>query len=94
MHEEALIRDLRRKLEEIARSEGVDRILRVHVWVGALSHLSPETLSDRWPRLVEGTAAQGSALSIERSSDVADARAQEIILAKVDVRVDDAPARS
>ncbi|MFZ0700042.1 MAG: hydrogenase/urease maturation nickel metallochaperone HypA [Thermoplasmata archaeon] len=85
MHEEVLFRDLRRKLEEIAREERVTEISRVSVWVGALSHVSEETLRSRWPMTVEGTAARSSRLEVQISTDVNDPRAAGIVLTHVDV---------
>ena len=85
MHEEALLRDLRRRLEELARAENPERITRVSLWVGALAHTSEETLRSRWPATVEGTAAEGSRLDIELSPDVHDPRAGGIVLVRVDV---------
>ena len=85
MHEEVLYRDLRRKLEEIARAEHALRISRVAVWVGALSHVSEETLRARWPTTVEGTAARSARLEVRLSTDVDDPRAGDIVLAQVDV---------
>jgi hydrogenase nickel incorporation protein HypA/HybF len=85
MHEEALLRDLRRKLEELAHQERASRITRVALWVGALAHVTPDTLRARWPETVAGTAAQGSALEIESSTDIHDPRAGGIVLTHVDV---------
>ncbi|EQD63551.1 hypothetical protein B1B_06989 [mine drainage metagenome] len=90
MHEEALFRDLRRKLEEIAREEHAAQISRVSVWVGALSHVSEEILRSRWPTTVEGTAARSSRLEVQLSTDVNDPRATRIVLTQLDItdRVD------
>lgn len=85
MHEETLFRDLRRKIEEIAREEHVAEISRVAVWVGALSHVSEEALRSRWPMTVEGTAARSARLEVQISTDVDDPRASAIILTHVDV---------
>ena len=83
MHEEALLRDLRRELDEIARREGVERITRVRLRVGALCHVSPETLRDRWAALVAGSPARDATLEIETSQDTRDLRAQDVVLADV-----------
>jgi hydrogenase nickel incorporation protein HypA/HybF len=85
MHEEALLRDLRRKLVEIARREHVERISRVALWVGALAHVSEETLRTRWDGTVEGTPAEHAGLEIQFSSDLDDPRAQGIVITHVDV---------
>ncbi len=83
MHEEALLRDLRRELLEVARRERVDRITRVRLRVGALCHVSPETLRSRWRELVADTPARDAALEIESSPDPRDSRAQDVVLADV-----------
>jgi hydrogenase nickel incorporation protein HypA/HybF len=92
MHEEALLRDLRRKLEEISRNENVDRITRVRIRLGALCHVSPESLRGRWSLLVADSRAAGAALEVERAADPHDPRAQDVVL--VEVGVADRPARS
>jgi hydrogenase nickel incorporation protein HypA/HybF len=93
MHEETLLRDLRRKLDQISRDEGVERITQVRIRVGALCHITPETLRSRWSALVAGSAASGATLKVEASADPHDPRAQDVIL--VDVAVTDAePKRS
>ncbi len=85
MHEEALLRDLRRKLVDIAQREHVERISRVALWVGALAHVPEETLRSRWAGTVEGTPAEGARLEIQLSSDLTDPRAQGIVITHVDV---------
>ena len=83
MHEEALVRDLRRKLVELAEAHPDSRIVRVHMWVGALSHLTAPELDRRWTEATRGTAAEGSKLSIDLSSDLTDPRAQGVLLRDV-----------
>ena len=87
MHEETLLRDLRRKVQEVARREGQVPIRRVRVWIGALSHVRASTLEERWPEVVAGTPAQGSRLEVEVSDDPTDPVAQGIRL--VELTVDD-----
>ncbi|MGA8275084.1 MAG: hydrogenase maturation nickel metallochaperone HypA [Thermoplasmata archaeon] len=87
MHEEALLRDLRRKIEEVARTEGDLPIRSVRLWVGALAHVTPTALRLRWPEVVAGTPAQGGHLVIELSEDPRDPAAQGIRL--VEMTVDD-----
>lgn len=84
MHEDALLRDLRRKLEEIARTGPIDRITCVRLWVGALAHTNAASLHRRWAETVVGTAAEGSRLEVESSTDVGDPRANGIVLVAVD----------
>jgi hydrogenase nickel incorporation protein HypA/HybF len=85
MHEEAMLQDLRRKLVEVTGREGVPRVARVRLWVGALSHVSEAQLRREWPRVVEGTPAQAAALDVTASSDLDDPRAQGLVLVSLDV---------
>lgn len=85
MHEEALLRDLRRKLEEVARETRARRITRVSIWVGALCHLTPESLKTHWQDTMVGTPASSASLSVEASQDIDDPGAESVILKSVDV---------
>lgn len=85
MHEEALLKDLRRKLLEVTDREGAPRVARVRLWLGALSHVSERQLRDEWPRVVEGTPAQSAALDVTTSHDLEDPRAQGLVLVSLDV---------
>jgi hydrogenase nickel incorporation protein HypA/HybF len=85
MHEETLLRDLRRKLVEVARREGDLPIHRVRIWIGALAHTTPEALRRRWPEVVAGTPAQRAALEIGVSDDPFDPAAQGIRLVEFTV---------
>jgi hydrogenase nickel incorporation protein HypA/HybF len=85
MHEEAMLQDLRRKLVEIVGQEGSPRVVRVRLWVGALSHVSEEQLRQQWWRVVEGTGAQSAALDVTTSGDLNDPRAQGLVLVSLDV---------
>ncbi|MFZ0829580.1 MAG: hydrogenase/urease maturation nickel metallochaperone HypA [Thermoplasmata archaeon] len=83
MHEEAMLQDLRRKLVEVTDREGVPRVARVRLWVGALSHVSEDQLRRQWPRVVDGTAAQSAALEVTASRDIEDPRAQGLVLLSI-----------
>ena len=85
MHEEALAADLRRKLEELGRSDPSRRIVAVRLWVGALSHLTEPALRVLWPRITGGTCAEAARLDVEVSDDPADPRAQGVVLVSIDV---------
>ncbi len=85
MHEEVLLRDLVRKVEEVTRAQEALRASSVRLWVGALSHFSEATLRSRWPEAVRGTPAEGSRLEVEVSGDVNDPRATGLLLVSLDV---------
>ena len=92
MHEEALLRDLMRKIEEIARANGSVRVRRVRVWIGALSHLSEQQLCRGWSDRTQGTVAEGSVVEVELSHDRTDPRAMGVVLKSIDTE-DEPPPR-
>lgn len=85
MHEEAMLRDVVRKAEEVARTEGPARVTRVRLWVGARSHLGGPELKERWADAVRGTALSGAEVEVETSTDHRDANAERVILRSLDV---------
>ena len=85
MHEEALLKALRRELTELARAEGADRISRVALRIGALSHVTEAALRARWSETVRGTPAESARLEVALSEDLGDPRAASIVLVSVDV---------
>jgi len=91
MHEETLLRDLRRKVCEVAPAGGKVRIVRVRLWVGALAHITPDSIRRRWPEVVADTSAAECELDIELSPDPSDPAAQGVRL--VDMIADDGPGR-
>jgi len=85
MHEEAMLRDLVRKAEEVARREGAVRVTRVRLWVGARAHLAGPELKDRWAHAVSGTPLSGAEVEIETSRDRLDPNAENVMLRSLDV---------
>lgn len=85
MHEEAMLRDVIRKAEEVARHEGARRVTRVRLWVGARSHLGGPELRDRWADAVSGTALAGAELMVENSDNRNDPNAESVMLRSLDV---------
>jgi len=85
MHEEAMLRDVVRKAEEVARRQSASRVTRVRLWVGARSHLAGPELKDRWAHAVSGTALSGADVEVEVSRDRSDPNADRLILRSLDV---------
>lgn len=85
MHEEAMLRDLVRKAEEVARQEGAGRVTRVRIWVGARSHLAGPELEARWADAVRGTPLEGAPVAVELSTDRTDPNAEAVVLRSLDV---------
>ena len=85
MHELGLIRDLLRKIGEIASEHGGGRVEQATVRLGALAHISADHLREHFERGTEGTLAEGARLVVEVADDPDDPRAQEIVLVSVDL---------
>ncbi len=65
MHELSVALNLLEGVQETAARDGIERILAVHVRVGALSGIAPEALKFSWELATAGTVAANSALRIE-----------------------------
>lgn len=85
MHEASLMTDLMHQLQKIADTEKAERITEVHVWLGALSHMSREHFTEHFETAAKGTIAEGANLKITVSDDPDDPNAQTIILEGVEV---------
>ncbi len=87
MHELSLLSNLMRRLDTIAENQNAQRIAKVRVCLGALSHISAEHFRDHFHAAALGSLAEGAKLDIREMSDTQDPNAQDIILESVDVIV-------
>lgn len=85
MHEAGLIKDLMRKILDIANERGAKRVVGVSVWLGALSHMSPEHFAEHFNAVAPGTIAEGAKLHSVVSEDEHHANAQGVLLESIDV---------
>jgi hydrogenase nickel incorporation protein HypA/HybF len=85
MHEFSLMADLLRKIEQVAADNGASRVVKVRVWLGALSHITPEHFREHFEDGVRGTVADGAELEVETSDDESHPEAQQILLKSLDV---------
>lgn len=85
MHEASLIRDLIAKVATLAAAQDAERVTRVSVWLGALSHMSPQHFREHFAAEARGTIADGAALDIETSQDIADPNAEALLLRSIEV---------
>lgn len=85
MHEFHLMADLLRKIEQVAREQGSDRVVSVDVWLGALSHISAGHFREHFVEGTLGTVAEGASLNVETSDDVENPDAQQILLKSIEV---------
>ena len=85
MHETALVRDVVRRIEDLAHATGARRITGAKIWLGALSHLSAEHFREHFVIEARGPKAAGAVLAIELSDDLDHPEAQHVRLESVDL---------
>ena len=88
MHEHGLINDLMRRIARAAEAEKGDRIVAVSVWLGALSHLSPDHFREHFERAAAGSPAAGARLDITASDDIHDAAAGDVLLKGIEIETE------
>ena len=85
MHERALMQDVMRKIEEVAREDGAARVTRIAVRLGALSHFTPEHFREHFEDASRGTMAEGAQVAATVDQDPAHERARDVVLESVEV---------
>jgi hydrogenase nickel incorporation protein HypA/HybF len=85
MHETALVRDVVRRIDELARATQARRVSGAKIWLGALSHLSAEHFREHFALEARDSLAAGAVLDIEVSDDLDDPHAQQVRLESVDL---------
>lgn len=85
MHEHSLMKNFMNKVLHVAGKEKAAKISKVSVWLGALSHMSPDHFKEHFDISAQGTIAEKASLDIEESHDIHDPNAQAIVLKSVDV---------
>ncbi|MEX0853166.1 MAG: hydrogenase maturation nickel metallochaperone HypA [Bauldia sp.] len=85
MHEHALIADLLREIVRTAESERARRVTAVTVWLGALSHVTPDHFAEHFERAAAGTIAEGAVIDAATSDDIHHPRAADVVLGGVEV---------
>lgn len=85
MHETALVRDIVRRIDDLAHATNARRVTGAKVWLGALSHLSAEHFREHFAVEARDTLAAGAVLDIEVSEDPDDPHAQHVRLQSVDL---------
>jgi hydrogenase nickel incorporation protein HypA/HybF len=79
------MRDVMRKIEEVALADGAARVTRVAVRLGALSHFTPDHFREHFVDASRGTIAEGAEVDALVDGDAADTRARDVILESVEV---------
>jgi hydrogenase nickel incorporation protein HypA/HybF len=89
VHERALMQDLMREIEAVARADGASRVTRVAVQLGALSHFTPEHFREHFVDASRGTLAEGAAVDATLAEDLYGPHAAGVVLESVEVEVPD-----
>ena len=87
MHEQSVLADLIRKVEDIARAERAVRVRSVTVKLGVLCHLSAAHLREHFRQATVGTILAEARLEVEELHGVTDPNALDVILDRVIVDV-------
>jgi hydrogenase nickel incorporation protein HypA/HybF len=85
VHEKALMEDLVRRIEAAACEEGADRVTRIRVRLGALSHFTEEHFREHFADASRGTVAEGAAVEATLDTDITAPGAQGVVLESIDV---------
>lgn len=85
MHEARLVRDLVDEIDRVAAEEHVDHIHTVRIEIGALSHVTPDSLQGTFELVAHGSPAQDAHLDISRSEDQNATYAHDVRLVSVSV---------
>jgi hydrogenase nickel incorporation protein HypA/HybF len=85
VHEAALIDALVRRIETAAAVERAERVLTVHVWLGALAHFSASHFAEHFRDAARGTCAEGARLEVTLSEDQDHPDAQRVRLERIEV---------
>ncbi|SKA34961.1 hydrogenase nickel incorporation protein HypA/HybF [Enhydrobacter aerosaccus] len=85
MHEASLMTNLMRQIDRISQAEKANRVVTVSVWLGALSHMSPEHLAEHFVVAAKGTVAEGAQLRTTVSDDPGHPNAQDLLLQSVEL---------
>lgn len=80
MHEASLMRALMRQIEHAAATQRAQRVSAVTVWLGALSHFTPDHFREHFDDAAAGGIAAGAALRLTLSDDLDHPDAQHVRL--------------
>ncbi len=85
MHEASMMRDLMRKIEQVAQEQKATRITAVDVWLGALSHMSDGHFREHFVQASAGGIANGAEIRTEVSDDLIHPNAEDVLLRGIEV---------
>lgn len=87
MHERALMQDLMREIEGVARADNALRVTRIEVRLGALSHFTVEHFREHFVDASQGTLAEGAAVAARLATSLDDPNATGVVLESIEVEL-------
>lgn len=85
MHEQALMANLIRKVEEVGTASGAARITRVVVRLGALSHFTVDHFREHFVDAARDTLAEGAQVDARLDDDLTATHASDVVLESLDI---------
>lgn len=85
MHEAALMRDLMRKIMDVAKQQGASRVTALTVRLGALSHMDAGHFKEHFDQAAAGTIAEGAAIQATVEFDIQSPTAADVVLDSIEV---------
>ena len=89
MHEHALMKDVMRKIEEVAAEQGAERVSHVTVRLGALSHFTPDHFREHFDDASRGTIAEGATVDALLEDDMTADRARDVVIESIQIETAD-----
>jgi hydrogenase nickel incorporation protein HypA/HybF len=89
MHDQALMRDLMSKIQQVATREGATGVRTIHVSLGALSHMTPEHFREHFDEVAPGTLAAEAEIKATLETDTTADDAQGIRLTSLELEYPD-----
>jgi hydrogenase nickel incorporation protein HypA/HybF len=87
VHERGLMRDVIRRVEDVAAAEGSARVTRIAVRLGALSHFTADHFREHFEDAARGTVAESAIVDAVVEDDVANACAREVLLESIELEL-------
>lgn len=88
MHERKLMDDLMQKIASEAESAGAQRVTKVRVRLGALSHFTEAHFREHFVDAARGTVAENAEVDAELRTDPTEPEAQGVVLEAIEVELD------
>ena len=87
MHERKLMEDLMQKIEAEAAAAGAERVTRIRVRLGALSHFTEAHFREHFVDASRDTVADGAEVDAELRTDPTEPEAQGVVLESIEVEL-------